>query len=165
MAGGPNGTDCNDEAADVNPGAEEIPYNGTDDDCDATTLDDDLDQDGLLRADDCNDNVANNDADGDGVTCETDCNDDDATINPNVIENGSTLCDDGIDHDCRGGDVMCDPEAPDADMDGIPDDQDCAPNNPDVPGLREIPAMESTMIATPQPPMMCAQMTCSIPLL
>jgi hypothetical protein len=123
----------------VNPGAEEVPYNGTDDDCNAETPDDDLDGDGLVRAEDCNDEVANNDADNDGVTCETDCNDNDATINPDIVENSMVNCGDGVDNDCRGGDVACMENAVDTDMDGVPDDQDCEPNNPDVPGLVEIP--------------------------
>lgn len=117
--GGPNGTDCNDQAPSVNPGAEEVPYNGIDDDCDPATRDDDLDGDGFPRAEDCNDQ--------------------DPGINPGVTENASTRCSDGIDHDCRGGDVACDPNAVDRDGDGVPDDQDCAPDDPAVPGPVEIP--------------------------
>lgn len=113
------GTDCNDNNAAIHPGAEEVPYNGADDDCDPATPDDDLD--------------------GDGFNRDVDCDDDDPAVNPDAIENATTLCSDGIDHDCRGGDVECDAGAPDADGDGIPDDQDCAPDNPDVPGPVEIP--------------------------
>jgi len=36
-------------------GTEEIAYNGIDDDCDPETLDDDLDEDGFVRASDCDD--------------------------------------------------------------------------------------------------------------
>ncbi|MEE2785829.1 MAG: MopE-related protein [Myxococcota bacterium] len=139
VAGGPNGTDCNDEAASVNPNVEEVPYNGTDDDCSDETPDDDLDGDGLVRADDCNDTVANNDADGDGVTCETDCDDNNPEVNPNIEENATTRCSDGVDNDCRGGDVMCMQGAVDTDGDGIPDEQDCAPMDPNIPGPEEIP--------------------------
>ena len=55
MDGFTNDVDCDDDNAAVNPDADEVPYNGLDDDCDAATLDDDLDQDGFLNADDCND--------------------------------------------------------------------------------------------------------------
>ncbi|MCA9542816.1 MAG: pre-peptidase C-terminal domain-containing protein [Myxococcales bacterium] len=113
------GQDCNDSAAAINPEADEVPYNGQDDDCDPATRDDDVD--------------------GDGFNREADCDDNNADVNPDVVENAETNCDDGVDNDCRGGDVMCDAGAPDADGDGIPDDQDCAPNNADVPGATEIP--------------------------
>lgn len=114
-----DGDDCNDNADAVNPDAMESPYNGQDDDCDPETRDDDLDNDGFNRADECND--------------------EDDTINPDVVENAEMNCGDGIDHDCRGGDVMCDPDAVDSDNDGVPDNQDCAPDNADIPGPVEIP--------------------------
>jgi hypothetical protein len=47
--------DCNDLDASVNPGVAEVPYDGVDNDCNAATLDDDLDQDGVGRIDDCDD--------------------------------------------------------------------------------------------------------------
>lgn len=49
------GDDCDDTDPAVNPGAAETVYNGIDDDCDERTPDDDLDQDGALRAEDCDD--------------------------------------------------------------------------------------------------------------
>ena len=61
----------------VNPGLTEVPYNGKDDDCNATTLDDDLDSDGYPIA--------------------TDCDDNDPGINPSAIE----ICN-GIDDNCNG---------------------------------------------------------------
>ncbi|MCK6531172.1 putative metal-binding motif-containing protein, partial [Myxococcota bacterium] len=38
--------DCDDANGGVHPGAEEVPYDGVDNDCDAATPDDDLDGDG-----------------------------------------------------------------------------------------------------------------------
>ena len=69
--------DCDDNAAAVNPGATEIPYNGKDDDCNAATPDDDLDGDGYAKVDDCDDN--------------------NSSVNPNAQE----LCD-GVDNNCDG---------------------------------------------------------------
>ena len=136
--GGPNGPDCNDRAASVNPDAMEQPYNGEDDDCDAATPDDDLDGDGVLNADDCNDM--------------------DPGINPNIEEDGDTNCSDMIDHDCRGGDVEC-VEGPveDADMDGVPDAQDCEPNNPEIPGPFEIPNNGLDDDCNPETPDECVE--------
>lgn len=112
------GPDCNDQSAAANPDGMEVPYNGLDDDCDASSRDDDLDGDGFAR--------------------DRDCDESDAEVNPDATENADTLCSDGIDHDCRGGDVTCDPGATDRDGDGIPDDQDCAPDNENVPAPVEI---------------------------
>ncbi len=119
FAGGQGGDDCDDEVAGINPGAEEVVYNGLDDDCDEETRDDDLDNDGFPR--------------------ETDCDEENAEINPDAVENASTNCDDPVDDDCDGVALECDDNPVDTDGDDVPDDQDCEPNNPDVPGLEEIP--------------------------
>jgi len=36
-----------------------------------------------------------------------DCDDTDTSINPGIIENSTTKCNDGIDHDCSGSDAVC----------------------------------------------------------
>ncbi len=163
--GFPSPIDCADDNPRQNPSEDEVYYNGVDDDCDPSTVDDDADGDGFVAVeaggDDCNDRAdavnperpeenyngsdddcdpetPDDDLDGDGFVRADDCDDSDRSRNPGVIENASTLCDDGVDHDCRGGDVACDDDAVDGDGDGVPDDQDCAPADPDVPGPREI---------------------------
>ncbi len=77
-----NNSDCDDNAASVHPNADEVAYNGLDDDCNPATLDDDLDQDGFLLADDCDDTNAD--------------------INPNAEE----IADNQIDEDCDGFDLI-----------------------------------------------------------
>ncbi|MCB9742668.1 MAG: VCBS repeat-containing protein [Alphaproteobacteria bacterium] len=47
--------DCDDQDAEVFPGAYERPYDGVDNDCDPDTPDDDLDGDGALEDEDCDD--------------------------------------------------------------------------------------------------------------
>ncbi len=117
--------DCNDNNALVNPGMTEIPFNGIDDDCDESTLDDDFDQDGYLLADDCDDNnvlvnpgaaeipyngldddcdeqTLDDDFDQDGFLLADDCDDENPTINPAAEE----MPNNGIDEDCNGEDLI-----------------------------------------------------------
>ena len=48
-----NRVDCDDSNPNINPGMNEIPYNSIDDDCNPSTLDDDLDEDGYNIILDC----------------------------------------------------------------------------------------------------------------
>jgi len=107
-------TDCNDSDPTVNPNAEEIVYNGVDDDCDPLTLDDDLDQDGYALIDDCDDN------------------------NPDINPNAKEIVYNGIDDDCDS--LTLDD---DLDQDGFVLEDDCDDNNPSIyPNAEEIPNNE-----------------------
>ena len=106
-----DGGDCDDADPDLNPGVDDQPYNGIDEDCDGADLTD-VDEDGY-------------DATWAGGS---DCDDLDATVNPGAWDTAG----DGIDQDCSGDD------AADSDDDGWPDPQDCAPDDPAVhPGSDE----------------------------
>ena len=104
--------DCDDEDPDVNPGADDVLYDGVDDDCDAFTSDSDGDGDGFDAIE----------VDGD------DCDDTDPSVNPAADESWY----DGVDQDCTGGS--------DYDADGDGEDHidhggaDCDDDDPEVTG-------------------------------
>ncbi len=111
------GTDCNDQRADIHPGAEEVPYDGVDQDCDDADL---------------------VDVDGDGVASTVvggeDCDD----LDPTVYGGADEVPYDQVDQDCDGQDLV------DVDGDGVPAPEaggdDCDDGNPLVfPGAVEIP--------------------------
>ena len=121
--------DCDDVNDDAYPGGTEVPYDGIDQDCDGSDLED-VDADGytaeLVGGEDCDDDDASvnpgavetwydgvdqdcddhsdDDADFDGYDAQLagglDCDDRDATVNPGA---GETWYD-GIDQDCAGDD-------------------------------------------------------------
>jgi len=75
----PEDGDCDDDNDIVGPHMDEVEYDGVDNDCDPTTLDDDLDQDGYNEAFDCDDR--------------------DDGVNPGADE----ICDPAdVDEDCNG---------------------------------------------------------------
>lgn len=128
--GYPQGVDCDDEDARVYPEATELPYDGTDQDCDGQDACD-LDGDGYAAMEcggpDCDDTAASVhpgasdlpyngrdedcsgadlvDADGDGwvaiVAGGADCDDGDPSVHPGAEDRAG----DGIDSNCDGGDT------------------------------------------------------------
>ncbi len=79
----PNDDDCDDADATMHPGAEDVPYDGIDQDCDGIDLDD-LD-----------------DLDDDGALANGDCDDDD----PDRFPGNEDEPDNGVDEDCSGQDA------------------------------------------------------------
>ena len=103
--------DCNDDDDTIYPGADEVPYDGIDQNCDDEDLVD-VDGDGFASV---------------NVPDGTDCNDDDDTIYPGADE----VPYDGIDQNCDDEDLV------DVDGDGfasvnVPDGTDCDDDNPDI---------------------------------
>lgn len=138
--------DCDDNNSKINPGASETPYNGIDEDCNPSTLDDDLDQDGFLLANDCDDNNASinssqvetpyngvdddcnsatldDDLDQDGFIEANDCDDNNALINSSQMETPYN----GTDDDCNPATLD-----DDLDQDGFVQASDCDDNNANV---------------------------------
>lgn len=123
--GCPAGDDCDDAVASTHPGADEVPYDGVDQDCDGADIVD-VDGDGAAFGVDCDDSDAavypggvevpkngrdddcldgddidaDDDASGDRDFGGADCDDADAAIHPGVRDYGN----DGVDADCDGRD-------------------------------------------------------------
>jgi hypothetical protein len=148
------GDDCDDSAADANPGGTEVWYDGVDGDCDGAD-DYDADADGYTVDVDCDDTDAavypgaddawydgadadcdgasDYDADLDGADSDqyggADCNDADASIGPAAAE----IWYDDVDQDCDGNDD-------DADGDGFDVPLDCDDTSASVyPGAGGVP--------------------------
>jgi hypothetical protein len=121
-------TDCNDQDAQTNPGARDVPGDGIDQDCSGADL---------MLTPNCIDR--DQDGYGDGASCiREDCDDRDPRVNTDRVE----ICGNRIDDDCRGGDQPCVGvgEGPciDNDNDGFGEgacrngNLDCDDNNRDV---------------------------------
>ena len=134
--GVPDEDDCDPDDPYTYPGANDIPYDGIDNDCagdgDLTDFDGDgYDSTQVEGGEDCNDGNPNifpgapevcydgvdqdcagdedsDDCDGDGYDRFSDCNDEDPSVNPGVMETWY----DGVDQDCSG------PNDSDYDADG-----------------------------------------------
>ena len=106
--------DCDDYNANAFPGAEEIPYNGIDEDCDGEDLDD-IDGDGFP-----------------GGPYGEDCNDAEPLIHPGADED----CSDGLDGDCDGWDDNDDEDCHESEPFDTPPYIECSPRPhlPPTPG-------------------------------
>jgi hypothetical protein len=92
------GSDCDDDAGEINPSALENCTDGLDNDCDG--LVDDQDPDAVNCTFTCTDGDVDNYASEGGDCGPVDCNDENPAINPGACD----IKNDGIDQDCNGKD-------------------------------------------------------------
>ncbi|MDM8002861.1 MAG: putative metal-binding motif-containing protein [Bacteroidota bacterium] len=140
--------DCNDNDPAIHPGVTDM-CDGVDNDCDGQTDEDaswrtyylDSDHDGYgdpaVTASYCSAESASADS---YILSAGDCNDNDPGINPGIDEANENLCGDGIDQDCKDGDLPCS-AIEDNDGDGYTEvNGDCDDTDDSVyPGAPEIP--------------------------
>ena len=120
-------TDCDDDAAAINPGADEV-CDGADNDCDGAVDEDDaLDASSWFQDDDgdgwglASDSTTACDQPSGYVADDGDCDDGDASVNPAAQE----IWYDGVDQDCDGNDM-------DQDEDDFDLGQDCDDEDPAI---------------------------------
>ena len=101
--GYPDDVDCDSRDPTIHPDAEEIPYDGIDQDCDEADLTD-VDGDGHDASD----------------TGGDDCDDEDPTVSPSADED----CEDGLDNDCDGVADGADEDCAEGDDDDSAGDDD-----------------------------------------
>ncbi len=135
--------DCNDNQELQFPGNPEVCGDFIDNDCDDALDNVDADLDGYIDeacsgGDDCDDSDATInpelDADADGAHACVDCDDSDATSLPG----GTEVCDDGIDQDCSGADLLSDGDG-DGSIGSLCGGDDCDDDNAAIhPGAEDL---------------------------
>ena len=122
------GADCDDSDASVNPEAYEEPYDGIDNDCDETSLDDDLDEDGYGHEEDCDDSSAASSPEGVEV-CDDADNDCDGEVDEDPTDGSRWYADsDGDSY----GDADASMSACTQPSGFVSDSQDCDDTEADV---------------------------------